>query len=176
MTHPPFAGGSKNRGVLGPQSDSANRKPRFFGVGRAALAICAWLAPGPGSPGFDPGLGRRGLTLAALALLASLASSCISIVEVRTADKPPALSLYPFGVKVDRNESDAVEVDAVTLGLGGGCGAYAAGMSRFSCTHADPAACGVAIVTPNAATDEDFLGRISDQSRAHCLHHKEKKQ
>lgn len=105
------------------------------------------------------------------ALLCGALQAC-AIVEVRTAEKPPKLSFWPLGVKVDRADSDAVQVSGLALGVGGGCGAGAFGVTRFSCTHADPNSCGVAIVVPNDAADEDFLGQISDQSRAWCLHHK----
>ena len=120
-------------------------------------------------------LARPGLTVLALALLAQLPSGCISIVEVRTADKPPALSLWPFGVKVDRGENDAVAVDQASFGLGLGCMGAWLGFGRESCSVIDPNSCGVAVVRPDKNTDENILADVSAATVAECLKPQERK-
>ena len=102
-------------------------------------------------------------------LFAALLSGC-AIVEVRTADKPPELSLWPLGVKVDRGAGDAVTVNQLSAGVAFDCLGVTLGVAKSSCSVIDPTSCGVAIVRPDAFTDMDFLARVSDQTRATCLH------
>lgn len=113
-----------------------------------------------------------------LALLAPLfLGGCISIVEVRTPDAPPALSVYPFGVKIQKaNASDAMTVDVTTIGAAAdtNCGVFGVGVIKASCAAIDARSCGIAIVHPDKDADIDFLARISGSTQAECLHNKER--
>lgn len=99
-----------------------------------------------------------------------------AIVEVRTADAPPKIGVYPFGVKIERGDADAVTVDATSIGAIAdvNCGIFGLGLVKSSCAVMDPRSCGIAIVHPDKNTDRDLLERVSGSSQAECLHRKEK--
>jgi hypothetical protein len=108
-------------------------------------------------------------------LCAFFLSGCISLVEVHSDHAPPKLSFWPGGVRIARADDDAMAVSMTAVGLAKGCTAAALGVAQVQCTIIDPRSCGVAVIYRDDATDLDLLGRISNQTRAHCLHKGETK-
>ncbi|HEY3812870.1 MAG TPA: hypothetical protein VGL66_06560 [Caulobacteraceae bacterium] len=93
-----------------------------------------------------------------------------AVVVARTADAPPRLSAWPFGVRVERGRGDAVSVDSASLGMVAGCGLVGLGLQRCAQIRIDAHGCGVAIVEQPDPKSRALLARIAGQARAACLH------
>lgn len=62
----------------------------------------------------------------------------------------------------------AVSIDAWGLGLTESCGAVAIGVAISHCAAVDPRGCPVAIVKITGPIDEDFWGRVAQETRVEC--------
>jgi hypothetical protein len=103
--------------------------------------------------------------------LALALCGCVSIVEVRTNDAPPKLSLYPFGVNVERGENDtAIDVSALSLGAVSSCYTAGFGILRTHCALVDPRACAAALIRSGDPAALDWWGRIAAEAEAFCPH------
>lgn len=115
--------------------------------------------------------------LAVLVAAAAL-GGCINIVSVTTDGAKPRLSVYPFGVRVERGQAEAMKVKVISAGLGfnQACGVtLGVGVSKKVCLLVDADTCGVAILE-REPVDPAELKRwadVADQTRAICLHRKD---
>jgi len=75
----------------------------------------------------------RAAALTALALL----GGCVSVVEVKTPGEKPEMSIWPFGVRIERRVGDSITARQATLGVSYLCGVVAAGASVVACSVYD---------------------------------------